>query len=211
MIKGKVTLLRKISNKLTLFKDNAKIYFLSVLDSFVVKNNTSPKTFKKIILPFTVYGSDFINAFLSFSLPSILQDRNIPNISNNVLVEVIILTKNENEKKKISENSLISKLKKFASVNIHVFDHIKNSNQLDIKVVGMFMAIDKSIQENAPIFWSAPDDFYGDGSISNLISLMDSDTDFIFSSHPRVKWSTIEHIKNFMIRVKFFHRKQATG
>ena len=194
------TLREKIFNKLVNYKFNFHLRLYFIIDSFFIKNNHAPKNFNQLLFSYIAFGEKYIDALLEFSLPSILQENNIPLIvKNSYKVIIKISVKSNSEKEKILNHSIYKKLIQFSKVEIICQDEKGRLNNGDwfFKYYTMYNSLKFSLDNNTPLFWVAPDDFYSDGSLSNILELSRSNNDFFLFQHARVKWnSTLNLIKS---------------
>ena len=177
--------LQKLINSYTLILLKRILFILYlgfIFSSFKKKNNDKLKS-DKIIFGTVVWG-DFIKLYTKFTLPSLLASHNIPLlISSGYKIKLLISTNRDiNFEKNI--RILISKHININKVEIefHHNENMKSSllNQYLNKIY------EQSVNENA-IIWSAhPDHCYSNGSVSNLISMIDSDDCCIAAPHFRV-------------------------
>lgn len=202
----KVSFKVKLFNKLTGYKNNLHLRLYSIFDSFVIKNNYSSKDFNHVLIAYMAFGEKFIDALLEFSLPSILQEKNIPSIVGKgyqVIIKIYVKTKHE--KDKILKHSTYNKLITFSKVEIICLDEknilTKYSGYFNLykyfwskdsvfKYLALSSAFKLASEENAPLFFVNPDDFYGNGSLSNIVELPKSNKDVLIAQHLRVNWDS---------------------
>ena len=185
----KNALTKKIKQKLILKYENLNIRLLSIYDNFFIRDNYTSKTFSSIIIKYLIYGEKHIDVFLTISLPSILQEGNIPKIiKSGIGVEILIFTKNDYEKKLIKEHKNFKYVNSICSTEFVTLDENNTMSEDDLKYISTRQAFKKSRKSNTPIFMASPEDFYGNKSLYNLVFLLGSDKDFLISTHARVNW-----------------------
>lgn len=192
------TLREKIFNKLVNYKINFHLRFYSIIDSFFIKNNHAPKNFNQLLFWYIAFGEKYIDALLEFSLPSILQEDNIPLISKKgYQVNIKIFVKTKYEKAKILNHSIYNKLTNFSKVEIVFLDEIDSMTHRAFKMKVLNKSFKISLANNSPTFFMSPEQFCSNGSLSNILDLSKSNNDVFISQFVRVDWnSTLNLIKS---------------
>ena len=160
------------------------VLYLGYRFAIYKKINFNNKKYKKIIFGTVIFGKKFENSFINYTLQSLIQNKNIPSLLKQgfKIKFIISLEYNENLEKKICDKINLVLLNKNYQIEFHHNENMKSSllNQYLNKIY------EQSVNENA-IIWSAhPDHCYSNGSVSNLISMIDSDDCCIAAPHFRV-------------------------
>ena len=176
--KGVKIIFEKILNLLNtytlrFFKKFIFIVYLGFVFSSLYKKETRPLNTKKILFVSSVWGKKFEDCFIKFTLSSLLATKNIPLLlQQDYKIKFIISIVPNSD----FENTIINKINSIISsekYEIEFFYYEKMSISMMHKYqIKMF---EKSIDENAIIWPAHPDHCYSNGSISNMISMIDSD------------------------------------
>ena len=137
---------------------------------------------KIIIISFSVWGDSYISLFMNYSIPSMLAEKNIPEIVKNRNAEIDIYTTSE-DKSKIENHDNFLKLKKFCKINFIIFpislikceEYRRNSDELRYMIYGGFhhLSIERARAYTADIMCLGPDNVHSNNSLSNYVKFLD--------------------------------------
>lgn len=145
----------------------------------------------KFILSTSVWGNDYIDNFINFTVPSLLAYKNIPYLSKKININYYIYT----EKKlinKIKNSPYIKKLKKFSNIfyNTKIIDQNlnlnKNNNQINnyryhLNNLCHSNAINIANKANCPWIWIHPDNIYSNNCFQTIYNLYKEDYRVVFA------------------------------
>ncbi|MAV82996.1 MAG: hypothetical protein CMI90_06005 [Pelagibacteraceae bacterium] len=195
-------LLKKFFN---LFKECLNFYKkfiflikLGLIFAFYEKRNDKIPVKKKILLGCIVWGESYIRKLTEVSFPSYFSKNNIPKlIKEGYEIELIIITEpNDNYKQiflDILENLLIKNKLSLKDLKIEfIFKEQMNYDNLSSYMICHF---EESIKRDSIWFWLCPDILITDGSVTNLVSMIDSNDCCVGTPVFRVKRS--EFLREF--------------
>ncbi len=175
---GILTILTKIKNFINsytfiILKKFFFIIYLGFIYSSFKKKDFNILNSQKIIFGSVVWGKKFENIYFKFTLSSLLTNKNIPLlIERGFKIKFIIAT----IPNPTFENQVLNKLQSTLSkdnfeIEFHYYEKME-SDKIDQYLIKIY---EQSVKEDTIIWPANPDHSYSDGSISNVISMMDSD------------------------------------
>jgi len=148
------------------------VIYLAIRFAIHKKDNFNNFKSNKIIFASVVWGR-FNKLYTNFTLPSLLTKNNIPFlIEQGYKIKFVISTiKDINFEKDIRE-----KISKYISIEkIKLEFHYNDTMEVNLLHNYFNRLFEQSVKENAIIYTANPDHCYSNGSVSNLIAMMDSD------------------------------------
>ena len=173
---------------------------LGFIFAFYKKKKNNNDVHKKILIGAYVWGEPFVKKLVEVSFPSYFSKNNIPRlIKSGYQVEFIIITEKNIKNKKVFEDTLANLLKEneLKSSDLKIEFIYKKDMNYDHLSKYMIYHLKESIKRNAIWFWLCSDILITDGSVTNLVSMIDSDDCAVGMPVFRVKRSEfLEEFKN---------------
>jgi hypothetical protein len=173
--------------------------YWKVINKFLVsdKRNTDRKKILFVFVP--MWGSQYVDLFFEYTMPSLMQSKNFPDISsNNKRIIICFYTKSidaELIKRKMNNYNCGYEYKIY---NDYYFKDLGRGLMLNFFI----HMLEKCVSNNALMLLALPDFIYSNGSISNLFKLSDGKGVSVAVPHPRVSYECIEegkiNIKNLL-------------
>lgn len=166
---------------------------------FFGRNNTINKS--KKIIDFSVYfwGNEHCFMLENVLIPSLLQIDNVPKLKKEkYTINLNLFVKKDWDSSGIEKRLLSNKVKKFFNVNFFKLSS-KNYNDKYFLMHCHYKAAKISFKNGSIFSLLAPDLFFGNRSIYNMIKLVDNENSGIVANPVRVdKHKTIKFIKKYI-------------
>jgi len=125
----------------------------------------------------TVWGDEYIDLFLNYSVPSLLSPHNIPNIKNKEIYEFLIWT-DEKDMERLNQSPAVSDLRQHMDVQIRGFPSylFLGGGRKDRywRMSSLHKGIIKYCEEQNSGIWFLPSDaIWADGSLCNIEDIID--------------------------------------
>lgn len=152
---------------------------------------------RKIIFHSTVWGSDFLHSFLSYTVPSLLQEGNIPTLARyGYELRLFIYTHpQEYEEIAVQYETCLARLREYVTVSVIPLDGLKagwwRDDYWHYVTSALIDQINRCIAEDAMMFDTRPDTIYGNRSITNAVDIVKGKNVCLAASHPRVSKESI--------------------
>lgn len=143
----------------------------------------------QFILP--VWGPDYLETFLRYSLPTQLSPGNLGSLKNRQGITYSIYTRSQ-DVKVISSALIFKKLQQLVKAEIIIIPdiHFNTSDHYQPFNTCYRQGIDKAFQGGAALLFLCADQIWADGSFANIIKLGDAGKRAVMISGPRVMQET---------------------
>ena len=144
-----------------------------------------------------VWGDSFIEMFLNYTVPSLLQQGNIPALNQdgiNQVINIYTLSKGDflETANKLENFKALSDL-----VEIEIIELDKIPQLFGFKENSLIHQIERAIRTESFVINASADFFYGDGTIRNLVKTANYREAAVAFSHCRVDHEKIQEDKDF--------------
>ena len=152
---------------------------------------------RKIIFHSVVWGDEFLESFLSFTVPSLLQDGNVPQLAKDGYdLEYFIYTHPQQYEEVSSRFGLcVARLNKYMPVRVMPLNKLEtgwwHGDQWGFITGAMIEQIERCINENAMYFDTRPDTIYGNWSITNAVRTVEGKNVCFAAAHPRLSRGSV--------------------
>ena len=153
---------------------------------------------RKIIFHSVVWGDDFLHPFFSYTIPSLLQDGNIPQLARDGFNLKFCIYTHPEQYQEISKQyeSCLASLGEYMAVSVIPLDEMKDGWWRDdtwhYMTGALIDQIERCLKESAMMFDARPDTIYGNGSISNAVNTVQGKNVCFAAAHPRLDKASAE-------------------
>jgi len=152
---------------------------------------------RKIIFHCTVWGGDHLHFFLSYTVPSLLQEGNIPTLARDGYDLRLTVYTHPQEYHEVARQygPTLARLNEYISVSVIPLNELKagwwRGDYWHYVTSALIDQIKRCIAEDAMMFDTRPDTIYGNRSITNAVMTVRGKNVCLAASHPRVSWESI--------------------
>ena len=154
---------------------------------------------RKIIFHCPVWG-DFLDLFMSYTVPSMLQDGNIPALAREGYDLRLDIYTHPEEYEAVAQNygPCLARLEEFMPINVTSLDDLKGGWWQGMHIQSSWIdQITRCLAEDAILFWTPPDVMYGNRSIANAIRMVQGKNVCLAASIPHVKKESVPESEVF--------------
>jgi hypothetical protein len=152
---------------------------------------------RKIIFHCTVWGDDYLHSFFSYTVPSLLQDGNIPTLARDGYVLGFTIYTHPQEYQEVAKQygPCLALLNEHMTVSVIPLNELKTGgwrgDYWHYVTSAMVDQIKRCIDEDAIMFSITPDTIYGNRSITNAVRTVQGKNVCLAAAHPRLSKESI--------------------
>lgn len=188
------TLLSKVNNRIRSKKKRIRDGVHRVIDrTYINESEGVCKEKRKINFHCLAWG-DYLDYFLSYTAPSLLQDGNIPSLAGDGYdLRLDIYTQPGEYQAKIKQyGPCLAKLNEYMLVNVIPLNELKGGWWGDYYWQSALIdQIERCIDEHAIMFLTPPDTIFGNRSITHAVRTAQGKNVCLAAAHPRVRKDSI--------------------
>ena len=143
---------------------------------------------RKIIFHTTVWG-DYLDLFLSYTVPSLLQDGNIPALARDGYDLRLDIYAHPQEYQAFAQKyaPCLARLEEYMPVNLTPLNELKGGWWQGMPLESAWIdQIARCLAEDAIMFWTPPDEIFGNRSIANAIRMVQGKNVCLAAATPMV-------------------------
>ena len=186
-----MNLLYKVSNSIVYRKKyffaKTNVLFYQWLTRLLISNKRDMLYREKVYIWVPVWGEEHINMFFDYTLPSLNQENNLPQLREKYDVRIFIYT--DSDSKSYFEKEARERFPNL-DFTLCLYDKIKNYHN-DKTLSFLLDMMKKCVEDCALMLLAMPDFIFANGSLSNIVDLANGKGVSIASSHPRISYEGV--------------------
>ena len=153
---------------------------------------------RKIIFHSVVWGDEFLEPFFSYTVPSLLQEGNIPALVKAGYELELTMYSHPEEYERVAAQyaPCLDRLRHYVTITVIPLDGLEtgwwSTGHFHYVTGALIDQIKRCIGENAMMFDTRPDTIYGNRSITNAVMAVRGKEVCLAAAHPRVNKKSIQ-------------------